>query len=48
MQSSIRSGRPEARIVLQPLAAPSVLGYFALASALIVYALGQPGTRRVP
>jgi succinate-acetate transporter protein len=37
MQSSIRSGRPEARIVLQPLAAPSVLGYFALASALIVY-----------
>src|SRR5690348_13486551 len=37
MQSSIRQGRPEARIVLQPLAAPSVLGYFALASALIVY-----------
>ena len=28
---------PEARVMLQPIAAPSVLGYFALASALIVY-----------
>jgi succinate-acetate transporter protein len=34
-----RSGSPtpEARILLQPVAAPSVLGYFALGSALIVY-----------
>ena len=37
MQLQGRPGRPEARIVLQPVAAPSVLGYFALASALIVY-----------
>ena len=29
--------RPQARILLQPLAAPAVLGYFALGSALIVY-----------
>src|SRR5581483_5483898 len=29
--------RPEARIFLQPVAAPAVLGYFALGSALIVY-----------
>jgi hypothetical protein len=28
------SGPPEARVLLQPIAAPSVLGYFALASAL--------------
>lgn len=28
---------PEARVLLQPIAAPSVLGYFALASALIIY-----------
>jgi succinate-acetate transporter protein len=28
---------PEARVLLQPIAAPSVLGYFALASALIMY-----------
>jgi succinate-acetate transporter protein len=28
---------PEARIFLQPIAAPAVLGYFALASALIVW-----------
>jgi uncharacterized protein len=51
MQSSIRSGRPEARIVLQPLAAPSVLGYFALASALIVYGswfAGGWGTEKDP
>jgi|SRR5579884_219639 len=32
-----RLSRPEARIMLQPLAAPSVLGYFALGSALIIY-----------
>lgn len=32
-----RVARPEARIMLQPLAAPSVLGYFALGSALIIY-----------
>jgi succinate-acetate transporter protein len=42
MQTVIPAGRrvearPEARIMLQPLAAPSVLGYFALGSALIVY-----------
>ena len=30
-------GRPEARILLQPIAAPTVLGYFALGSALIIY-----------
>ena len=51
MQSSIRPGRPEARIVLQPLAAPSVLGYFALASALIVYGswfAGGWGTEKDP
>ena len=29
--------RPEARIFLQPVAAPAVLGYFALASALIIW-----------
>jgi len=29
--------RPEARIMLQPIAAPSVLGNFALGSALIIY-----------
>ena len=29
--------RPEARVLLQPIAAPSVLGYLALASALIIY-----------
>jgi succinate-acetate transporter protein len=29
--------RPEARIMLQPLAAPSILGYFALGSALIIW-----------
>jgi hypothetical protein len=28
---------PEARVLLQPIAAPSVLGYFALASALMIY-----------
>lgn len=41
MDSAIeRDGRaqaPEARIFLQPLAAPSVLGYFALGSGLIIY-----------
>jgi succinate-acetate transporter protein len=31
------STRPEARVMLQPVAAPSILGYFALASALIIY-----------
>jgi succinate-acetate transporter protein len=29
--------RPEARILLQPIAAPAVLGYFALGSALIIW-----------
>lgn len=29
--------RPEARIFLQPVAAPSVLGSFALASGLLIY-----------
>jgi succinate-acetate transporter protein len=28
---------PNARVLLQPIAAPSVLGYFALASALMIY-----------
>jgi succinate-acetate transporter protein len=32
-----RIERPEARIMLQPLAAPSILGYFALGSALIIW-----------
>jgi succinate-acetate transporter protein len=31
------AARPEARVLLQPVAAPSVLGQFALASALIIY-----------
>jgi succinate-acetate transporter protein len=31
--------QPEARILLQPLAAPAVLGNFALASALFIYGL---------
>lgn len=30
-------GKPDARIMLQPVAAPAVLGYFALGSALIIY-----------
>lgn len=30
-------GRPESRIFLQPIAAPAVLGYFALGSALIIW-----------
>jgi succinate-acetate transporter protein len=34
-----RLERPETRIFLQPVAAPTVLGYFALASALFVYGL---------
>jgi|SRR5581483_6964319 len=33
----VRLGRPEARIFLQPVAAPAVLGYFALGSGLIIY-----------
>jgi uncharacterized protein len=33
----VRTAKPEARILLQPLAAPSVLGYFALGSGLIVW-----------
>lgn len=41
METSIRHprplGRPQARIFLQPIAAPSVLGYFALGSALIIW-----------
>jgi succinate-acetate transporter protein len=32
-----RRREPEARILLQPVAAPAVLGYFALGSALIIY-----------
>jgi succinate-acetate transporter protein len=32
-----RAARPQARIMLQPLAAPAVLGWFALGSALIIY-----------
>jgi succinate-acetate transporter protein len=32
-----RLGTPQARILLQPVAAPAVLGYFALGSALIIY-----------
>lgn len=32
-----RAGKPDARIFLQPVAAPSVLGYFALGSALIIW-----------
>jgi succinate-acetate transporter protein len=34
-----RTERPETRIFLQPVAAPAVLGHFALASALFVYGL---------
>src|SRR5919204_2519828 len=40
METAIRQprlARPEARIFLQPIAAPAVLGYFALASALFIY-----------
>ena len=40
METAIRQPRltrPEARIFLQPVAAPAVLGYFALASALFIY-----------
>jgi uncharacterized protein len=43
--------RPQARVMLQPLAAPSVLGYFALASALIIYGswfAGGWGTEQDP
>jgi uncharacterized protein len=32
-----RTGAPQARIFLQPIAAPAVLGYFALGSALIIW-----------
>lgn len=32
-----RDSRPDARIMLQPIAAPSVLGAFALASGLVIY-----------
>jgi len=32
-----REARPGARIMLQPIAAPAVLGWFALGSALIIY-----------
>ena len=42
---------PEARIVLQPIAGPAVLGNFALASALVVYGLwfaGVWGTEHDP
>jgi len=37
IRNRARDARPEARILLQPLAAPAVLGYFALGSALIIY-----------
>lgn len=37
IERQLRTARPEARIFLQPVAAPAVLGYFALGSALIVY-----------
>ena len=42
METAIRQShrelpRPEARIFLQPIAAPAVLGYFALGSALIIW-----------
>jgi succinate-acetate transporter protein len=43
--------RPEARIFLQPIAAPSVLGYFALGSALIIWGswfAGGWGTEKDP
>ncbi|HZD65925.1 MAG TPA: GPR1/FUN34/YaaH family transporter [Acidimicrobiales bacterium] len=36
-----RPNNVEARIFLQPIAAPSVLGYFALGSALIVFGLWE-------
>jgi succinate-acetate transporter protein len=40
-ETAIRPGttlsRPQSRIFLQPIAAPAVLGYFALGSALIIY-----------
>jgi succinate-acetate transporter protein len=34
---AVPAPRPEARIFLQPIAAPAVLGYFALGSALIIW-----------
>jgi succinate-acetate transporter protein len=38
METALRHPhRPEARIFLQPIAAPAVLGYFALGSALIIW-----------
>ncbi len=41
METAVRQTRqlgvPEARIFLQPIAAPAVLGYFALGSALIIW-----------
>jgi succinate-acetate transporter protein len=40
METAVRRPRPaapEARIFLQPIAAPAVLGYFALGSALIIW-----------
>jgi uncharacterized protein len=37
IRQPVRTAKPEARILLQPLAAPSVLGYFALGSGLIVW-----------
>lgn len=37
IERPLRVQRPEARIFLQPVAAPAVLGYFALGSALIIY-----------
>src|ERR1051326_3800282 len=46
-----RYEKPGARILLQPLAAPAVLGYFALGSALIVYGswfAGGWGTEKDP
>jgi len=37
MQHDARVERPEARIMLQPMAPPSVLGYLALASGLFIW-----------
>jgi succinate-acetate transporter protein len=37
LRRPLRLGMPQARVVLQPVAAPAVLGYFALASALIIW-----------
>lgn len=55
VESAIRQPRavatPQARIFLQPIAAPAVLGYFALGSALIIWGswfAGGWGTEKDP